>query len=90
MMSYYPHFHFPPADSWGCSYILAEWKEFTPDTLLRPSDFNFDEWVNDWLPTLGGRPYAAQEPVENRITGVRIVPPPATTRIFTYGSGALK
>ena len=71
-----PHFHFLPTDFWGCSYILAEWKEFTPDTLLRPSDFNFDEWVNDWLPTLGGRPYAAQEPVENRITGVRIVPPP--------------
>ena len=78
-MSYYPDFHFLDF-SFGYSrscYVFAEWKEFSPGTLLRPSDFAFEEWVGEWLPTVGGRPYAVREPVDNQIAGVRIPPHPA-------------
>ena len=61
---------------------FAEWGESPPATLPRRPDFCFDEWLIDWLPAIGGLPHAAQEHVENRITGVRITPPMEDPNLF--------
>ena len=61
---------------------FEEWGEFSPHTMLRPSDFTFNEAAIDWLPTVGGRPYAVHAPGENRINGIRLKPPKEDPHIY--------
>lgn len=69
-------------DAWSIVSDFSEWKEFSPDTILRPSDINFNEALVDWLPTVGGLPYAVHAPDENRILGIRMKPPHEDPHIF--------
>ena len=78
---FHPTPTFPPF-SWGGTGGFEEWKNFAPQTFLKPADFVVCDQVIDWLPTVGGRPYAVDEPVENRINGCRIKPPNEDQRIF--------
>ena len=72
---------------WGGFGVFAEWGKFSTNTVLHPTDIVLDERIVEWLPKVGGRPFAVHEPNENRITGVRTKPPKGDVRIF-YGLAA--
>ena len=60
---------------WGGGFgSFHEWKEFAPQTLLRPTDIVFGERIIGWLPTVGGRPYSVDEPDEDRMAVLELDP----------------
>ena len=54
----------------------------SPDTFVLPREFDFTDWVIEWLPCLGGSGFAVDNPGENRILGARLFPPDEDPRGF--------
>ena len=61
---------------------VHEWQRMAPETFIAPHEYDFTDWVVEWLPCLGGRGFAVDAPDENRILGVRLLPPGADPHDF--------
>ena len=71
-------------DAWTKADLTA-WDLTMPETKPSPADFDFREWVMEWLPTLGGRGFATDSPDDNRLNGVRLLPTKQDPHVYVRG-----
>ena len=62
-------------DAWSPVTDFYEWRALSADTFPDGLSYDWTEWVVDWTCVLGGAAFAVHETHENRINGIRIVPP---------------
>ena len=60
----------------------TEWESLCPRNKPEQTEYDFREWVVEWLPVVSGQVWAVDEPGENRITGARLLPPKEDPRIY--------
>ena len=60
----------------------TEWARMSPDTFVLPYEFDFTDWVVEWLPCLGGFGFAFDETGGNRVLCARLLLPGEDTHEF--------